>query len=473
MMGRVVVVVAAAVASLGGVPLAAQSPLTVDQVLSAVDRAFPLLDAARQEQEAAAGEAQSAQGAFDVRLQAGADLMRGDVYNNESGSVSLYQPLTVLGATIFGGYRIGRGTFADYDGKAQTLTDGEWKGGVSLPLLRNRAIDARRGALARTDLGLQLAEQRVAASRLRFLGEAALRYWDWVAAGRQQGVATELLRIADARDRDLADAIALGAVAPIERVDNRRTILQRQSGVVAARRSTERQAITVSMYYRNVDGTMRRPVDAQLPGRMPPPPGRITRGELEADLAVALARRPDVQALEVSRQQQTIALELARNELLPTLDVFLEVSQDAGDGSRTLRGPELEAGAAFLLPVQRRQGKGLRQTTLANLSRLEAELRFARDRVRAEIEDAASALTAALDVVDVVTVEVEVARELEQAERDRFLLGDSTQFLVNLRELATADAAFREIAATAEAHKARVAYDVATARLAAITPLQP
>ena len=71
--------------------------------------------------------------------------------------------------------------------------------------------------------------------------------------------------------------------------------------------------------------------------------------------------------------------------------------------------------------------------------------------------------------MEVVAAEVLVARELEQAERDRFALGDSTQFLVNLRELATADAAFREISATAEAHKARVAYDVATARLAVMT----
>jgi hypothetical protein len=38
---------------------------------------------------------------------------------------------------------------------------------------------------------------------------------------------------------------------------------------------------------------------------------------------------------------------------------------------------------------------------------------------------------------------------------------------VNLRELAAADAAFREVSALAEAHKARVAYDVATAALSA------
>ncbi len=465
-MRRALVATAAAWTCLAGTPLAAQNTLTVQQVLGAVDRAFPLLDAARQDQEVAAGDALSARGAFDLRLQASGDVFRGEVYDNETAAVSLYQPLTLAGANVFAGYRLGRGTFAPYDGKAQTLTDGEWKAGVSLPLLRNRATDSRRGALARTELGLALADQRVAAARLRFLGEAAVRYWDWVAAGRQQRVAAQVLEIAEVRDRDLAEAIGLGAVAPVERLDNRRAILQRQSGVIGARRNTERQAINVSLYLRGADGAMQRPSDAQLPDTMPAPPPRITDAELAADTARAVDTRPDVRAIQVSRQQQEVTLELARNELLPTFDLFAEVSQDTGDGSRALRGTELDAGASFALPMQRRQGKGLQRAALANLARLSAELRFAQDRVRAEIQDAASALSAALAIVDVVRDEVRVARELEQAERDRFALGDSTQFLINLRELATVDAAFREISATAEAHKARVSYDVATGRLA-------
>jgi len=122
-------------------------------------------------------------------------------------------------------------------------------------------------------------------------------------------------------------------------------------------------------------------------------------------------------------------------------------------------------GRAFVLPIQRRAARGSVQAATATLTRLEAELRLVRDRVRAKIEDAASALSAALEVVGLVTDEAMTARQLEQAERDRFALGDSTQFLVNLRELATADAAVRVITATADAHRARAAYDAATGRL--------
>jgi outer membrane protein, heavy metal efflux system len=448
----------------------AQEPLRVEEVLAAVDRAFPLLDATRRDQEAAAGEALAARGAFDLRLSAGADRLVGDVYDHEAASVSIVQPLSFAGASVFGGYRIGQGTFAPYDIKAQTRAAGEWNAGVSLPLLRNRATDTRRAAITRTTLGQELADQRVALTRLRFLGEAAYRYWDWVAAGRQQAVAEQLLGIADARDRDLADAIALGQVAPIERVDNRRAILQRQSGVIGATRQTERQAIELSLYYRHVDGTPRRPAGAQLPADMPPAPGRVSRAEVEADIQAALLIRPDVLALDVSRRQQQVTLDLARNERLPALDVFAQMSREGGDGLRALRGREADVGVSFSLPVQQRLGRGLEQTAAATIARLDAELRFARDRVRADIEDAASALDAALQVLELARAERELARELEQAERERFDLGDSTQFLVNLRELATADAAFREISASAEAHKARVAYDVARAGIRPVTP---
>ena len=81
------------------------------------------------------------------------------------------------------------------------------------------------------------------------------------------------------------------------------------------------------------------------------------------------------------------------------------------------------------------------------------------------MQDALSALRAAQAVLDVVTEEVAVARELEGLERDRFALGDSTQFLVNLRELASADAALREVRALADYQKALVGVSSAMGRL--------
>ena len=172
-----------------------------------------------------------------------------------------------------------------------------------------------------------------------------------------------------------------------------------------------------------------------------------------------------MQSLRLKREQQQAELRLASNTLLPSLNLFTDVSRDYGTGRPSRAGNELSAGLLFELPVQRRKASGKVGQVTAKLAGIDAELRFAEDRVRADVQDAASALRAAYASVELVRQELSVARELETLERDRFQLGDSTQFLVNLRELNTADAAFREIKALADYQKALVEFDGASGRL--------
>ena len=57
--------------------------------------------------------------------------------------------------------------------------------------------------------------------------------------------------------------------------------------------------------------------------------------------------------------------------------------------------------------------------------------------------------------------EVTVSRELEDAERARFELGEGTLFQLNLREMATLESVQREIAALADYHRASASYKAA------------
>lgn len=157
----------------------------------------------------------------------------------------------------------GRGAFPAYDGKADTKGTAEFSAGLSLPLLRGRAIDERRAARETTALGVERAEGSLDQARLAAFRAALGHYWDWVAAARQQRVARALLDSADARDVQLADAVALGQIAPIERLDNRRAILQRRSALVAAERLLEQRAIDLSLYLRDAQGQPQRPAVAR------------------------------------------------------------------------------------------------------------------------------------------------------------------------------------------------------------------
>ena len=61
-------------------------------------------------------------------------------------------------------------------------------------------------------------------------------------------------------------------------------------------------------------------------------------------------------------------------------------------------------------------------------------------------------------LVELAQREYEMAKQVEEAERAKFELGDSTLLSVNLREQATFDAALRRIDSLVEYHRARVSY---------------
>lgn len=98
------------------------------------------------------------------------------------------------------------------------------------------------------------------------------------------------------------------------------------------------------------------------------------------------------------------------------------------------------------------------QAARAELGRVDAELRFARDEIAVDVRDAHAAVVAAFERARLAGEQVQLADTLARAELRRFNLGAGDLLLVNLRELATATAAHEQIDALA-------AYFVATARL--------
>ena len=442
----------------------AAEPLTIEELLASVDRAFPLIEAVVAERRLAEGAAVSARGEFDLKLKAEAESQQFGFYRNESVKGFLEQNTTLWGTTVYGGYRVGRGTFGPYDEKALTLSGGEWSGGFRMPLLKDRSVDRRRADLQTTTLEQQGAEFTISKERLKIYKAALKQYWDWVAAGRQIAVAKGLLELAEQRNQQLEDTVKLGQLAPIEVTDNLRAILQRRSALVIAERYVQGAGIELSLFFRDAGGDPLQPGADRMLDSFPEPVLLAPEQEV-LDLAAAMTARPEIQSLLIKRRQQGVEARLAKNQMQPQMDVYFNYSRDVGVGRLSRRGNEIEGGLWFELPAQRRKATGKQTQVAAKLTMIDAELRFARDRVLLDVRDAASAVRAAYQVAGVVREELKASRVLEEAERTRFDLGDSTQFFVNQRELATADAAFREIKALADYHKARADYAAATARL--------
>ncbi len=129
-----------------GSPPSLGGPLALDEVLDAVERHYPLLRAVEQERAVAGGRLISSMGAFDLNLAATADG-QGTTYDNFRSGVGLSQGLPVGGLGLFAGYRTGSGEFPTYNLGQKTADGGEFRAGVSIPLMRDRDIDRPRGGL--------------------------------------------------------------------------------------------------------------------------------------------------------------------------------------------------------------------------------------------------------------------------------------------------------------------------------------
>ncbi|MBL6712393.1 MAG: TolC family protein [Pirellulales bacterium] len=426
-------------------------PLTLSEVLESVLRHYPLLLAVEQERGVASGGLTSAMGAFDTQLTGMGTSLAPSTYENYVSDFGVEQLLSQQGISLFGGYRTGFGEFPTYKLHNKTAVGGEFRGGLSIPLARDRDIDRARAGKAQAQLDVAIAEPAIARSRLDYMREAARAYWAWAGSGEQRTATQSLVQLATDRDQFLAARVDRGATANIERVDNQRNIALREGMAVKADRLVQQAAIDLSLYYRDEAG---RPLLVgkqrlrRLPEPIPPTPTLY-----HESLSRALAQRPEFRKLSLQRQKLLVERKLAANETLPGLDAQIAANQDLGYGKSPLSGPEglnrqvLSAALVFQLPAQRRGARGRLQALDAKISQLNEQLRYMEDNVQAQVQNAYSKLERAYTFHEKTLEMVTLADTVARAEREQFRLGRSDILRIALREQAKFDADLYEIVA--------------------------
>ena len=174
--------------------------LTLAEVLASVERHYPLLLAVERERGVAAGQVTTAMGAFDLNVTGLGTSLAPSTYENYVSDFGVEQLLSQGGVSMFGGYRTGFGDFPTYKLHNKTAAGGEFRGGLSVPLARDRTIDSARAGRAKAQLNQALAEPTIARSRLEFMRAAAHAYWIWTGSGENREAAEALVELATDRD---------------------------------------------------------------------------------------------------------------------------------------------------------------------------------------------------------------------------------------------------------------------------------
>lgn len=442
-------------------------PLYFDEVRESVNAHDPRIRQAVEQLRAAEGKTTAARGAFDPTIEGDGKLTTGAYYDLRSANVEIRQPTSVWGSEIYFGYRVGLSLddrWPTYRSD-QTLSGGELRAGIEVPIWRGGLIDPERAERARAIDLQDAAEQGLSATRLDLELAAARVYWGWVSAGQNLDVAQELLDLAETRDEQLRRRLKAGSIAEFDVVDNERILIERRTFVVAAERAFEKATFELSLFMRDGDGA---PVVVD-PERIPDQLAVEPVDDLSVERAVEEVAmcHPEVQEAKSILGAAEIDVKLTRNELAPELGAYFQYSRDLGeltstDLDFTLPGNVFQAGVKLSMPLLFRTDRGRAEVARAKAAEKREALRLVSDQLRARTRDSASAVAAAQERAALTQQVVETAAKLAEGERRRFEVGSSNLIFVNLREQQAAMARVRYIDAVALAEIERTRWETTT-----------
>lgn len=442
-------------------------PLHFDEVLQSVSAHDPRIRQAVAQLRKAEAKTTAARGAFDPRLDGDGKILTGAYYDLRQANVELRQPTTLWGSELFVGYRVGLGvnerwpTYRD----DQTLSGGEVRAGIEVPIWRGGLIDPERAERARAIQLEEAAGQALSAAKLNLELAAARSYWNWVGTGQNREVAKALLDLAEQRDAQLRRRLSAGSIASFDVLDNERILLERKAFLVAAERAFEKATFELSLFLRDPQGL---PIVASAQ-RVPERVSVASIDELFVERAIdeVLACHPELKKARAELEAAEVDQKLSRNDVSPEIRAVFAYSRDLGDLTSTeldftLPGNVFEAGVKLSMPLLLRKERGRAGAARAAVAEKEAQLRFVSDQLRARTLDAASAVEAAQRRAGLTDEVVDTAAELAEGERRRFEVGSSNLIFVNLREQQAAMARMRYIEAVALAEIERTRWETTT-----------
>ncbi len=358
---------------------------------------------------------------------------------------------------------------------------------LTQPLLRGRgrALNLRFVRIAQLDqhasrlvFEQQLLETIYGISRL---------YYDLVSLGENVGVKEQALAAAQRLYEDNRNQAEQGTLAPIELTRTQALLSSSRLDLIQAQGEYRQQETILRQQL------LRKLGDPAANFATIVPQDRIVVPDHPAALNVptliddALANRPDLAQAGLQIKADEISVKAARNQVKPSVNLFGNV-QTRGSSIAPFTNLGSEGNGFVTLPAGITQG-GLRLSTIyqggvqlslplrnriaqADAARDEIQLRQAQGRsmqlenqIRQQIETASVALENAYQAYAAAVESRGYQEQLLQAEKDKFTVGASTNFLIVQDQAYLAQARSTEVAARSDWMKARITLDRALGNL--------
>lgn len=446
-------------------------PLSVEEVHAWIDRAHPLLRGAGTEKTMARGKMLKALGAFEPTLVNDTELERFISSSHpEKGTQTVGFNDTLVEARHPWGFRysagvrqaIGDAKIPDlsFGGNSQVLLGG------FMPLLRGLMMNPETAELQRSEWADPRAEVRISQTRQDLFLAAATQFWDWVTAVKLAEVQRRAVGVAEDRFKQIESRAKAGAVAPLDVVEANQEVQRRREVAIAVQRLVEQEQLKLSMFLWDNNVPVTPPLERtpDFPSQMlVPAPDTIQAHKLQAKV-----ERPEIKEIGIEAKLNNIDLELAKNNLLPSLDAE---AAPARAPEKFVLGLGYRFGLELKIPIFQRKSRGEVLEAQGKADRFVLMQQFREQQVLVDVDNALSAIERSKERVATAVESLRLARTLEEGERFRFNLGATSILFVNLRERNSVDSEIQVVRAKADYQKAQALYQWAIGAWAKTTPL--
>jgi outer membrane protein TolC len=285
-------------------------------------------------------------------------------------------------------------------------------------------------------------------------------------------VAEEALKYAQTLMKDNTRQVEIGALAAIEITRAKSEVAARRQDLIVAQTSYHQQEETLkTALAKHVDVDMAG-VAIEPTDKLPEPrPNDIP--PLQEALTEAIKNRPEIEQANLNMRNQNITIQAVRNRLLPSLNVFATYAPTGLSGHFLCGGnpayepacpsgvtgyvpggasdalsevfhnkyPNYSFGVNLQIPIRNRAAQADEATALISERQMRVKLQQQINQIEQDVRNAVIAVTQAQVQIDAAKEATGLAKETLEGEQKKFLLGESTPFLViqAQRDLATAE----------------------------------
>ena len=367
--------------------------------------------------------------------------------------------------------------------------------GFNQPLLKGFGYRANTQfiRIARNDI--KIADVVFRNQVITTVGQILNYYWDLLSFKENVRVAQQALAYAQKLLSDNKRQVEIGTLAPIEVVRAESEVAAREQDLIVAQTNLQQQQELIKT-------ALSKQVDKDLASAQIDPQGGLPEPQpndvppLDEALKLAFANRPEIAQADLNLRNQAIAIQSARNALLPELDVFATYIGSGLSGTTLVRGaatasnffgpvigtipgglgqtytqifhnryPDYSFGLSLIIPIRNRQAQADAATALLQERQQQTQLQKTKNDIAQAVRSAEIGVIQAKAEIEAGRKAVVLAQQTLDAEQKKFQLGESTVFLViqAQRDLATAEG--NEVKARSTYAKALTQFQQVTATI--------